>query len=98
MALFLCFFPQIVEGPICRYGQTADQLWNAEPIRFDNLTQGLQRIGYGLMKKLVVADRLNMFVEGVFGEYRAYEGGVIALAAVRGYVSVESIIIAICCE
>ena len=82
LLLFVSFFPQIVEGPICRYGQTADQLWNAEPIRFDNLTQGLQRIGYGLMKKLVVADRLNMFVEGVFGEYRAYEGGVIALAAV----------------
>ena len=82
VALFLSFFPQIVEGPICRYGQTADQLWNAEPIRFDNLTQGLQRIGFGLMKKLVVADRLNMFVEGVFGEYWRYEGGVIALAAV----------------
>ena len=82
VALFLSFFPQIVEGPICRYGQTADQLWNAGQIRYDNLTLGLQRILFGLMKKLVVADRLNTFVEGVFDKYWEFQGGVIAIAAV----------------
>ena len=71
VALFLSFFPQIVEGPICRYGQTADQLWNAGQIRYDNLTLGLQRTLFGLMKKLVVADR-----------YWEFQGGVIAIAAV----------------
>lgn len=82
LGLFLAFFPQIVEGPICRYGQTAGQLWNAGPIRWENLTLGLQRILYGLMKKLVVADRLNAFVGAVFGDYRDFSGGIIALAAV----------------
>ena len=82
VALFLSFFPQIVEGPICRYGQTADQLWNAGQIRYDNLTLGLQRILFGLMKKLVVTDRLNTFVEGVFDKYWEFQGGVIAIAAV----------------
>lgn len=82
LGLFLAFFPQIVEGPICRYGQTAEQLWNAGPIRYENLTLGIQRIGYGLMKKLVVADRLNAFVGEVFGGYDGYSGGVIAIAAV----------------
>lgn len=82
VALFLSFFPQIVEGPICRYNQTADQLWNAGQIRYDNLTLGLQRILFGLMKKLVVADRLNTFVEGVFDQYWEFQGGVIAIAAV----------------
>ncbi len=82
LALFLSFFPQIVEGPICRYGQTADQLWEPGPITMDNLTLGLQRIGYGLMKKLVVADRLNAFIDGVFSDHQAYQGGIIAIAAV----------------
>lgn len=82
LALFLSFFPQIVEGPICRYSQTADQLWDAKPISWENFTLGIQRIGYGLLKKLVIADRLNSFVEGVFSDYMAYEGGIIAIAAV----------------
>lgn len=82
LALFLSFFPQIVEGPICRYSQTALQLWNCKSIQLDNLTLGAQRIAYGLMKKLVVADRLNGFISGVFDGYAGYQGGVIALAAV----------------
>ena len=82
LALFLSFFPQIVEGPICRYSQTAHQLWNVEQIKWDNLTFGLQRILYGMLKKLVVADRLNAFVEAVFTDYTSCQGGVIALAAV----------------
>ncbi len=82
LALFLSFFPQIVEGPICRYGQTANQLWEPGPITMDNLTLGLQRIGYGLMKKLVVADRLNAFIDVVFSDHQAWQGGIIAMAAV----------------
>lgn len=82
VGLFLSFFPQIVEGPICRYSETAGQLWNAKGITWRNLTLGLQRILFGLMKKLVVADRLNGFVDGVFTGVDAYQGGVIALAAV----------------
>ena len=82
LALFLSFFPQIVEGPICRYGQAAEQLWNTEGIRYENLTLGLQRILYGLMKKLVVADRLNAFVKVVFGDAYGFQGGIVAMAAV----------------
>ena len=82
LTLFLAFFPQIVEGPICRYSQTATQLWDVKPITWENLTLGLQRIGYGMMKKLVVADRLNAFIEAVFTGYHDLQGGVIAIAAV----------------
>jgi len=81
IALFLSFFPQIVEGPICRYSQTAHQLWDVKAITYDNLALGLQRILYGMMKKMVVADRLNMFVEAVFADYAQLEGGIIAIGA-----------------
>ena len=74
LLLFVSFFPQIVEGPICRYGQTAQQLWEVRPIRYENLTAGLQRILWGLMKKLVVADRLNPFVEELFTHHAGYPG------------------------
>ena len=81
LALFVSFFPQIVEGPICRYHQTAQQLWDAKPITRENLTLGLQRFLYGMMKKLVVADRLNAFIEAAFTDYAGMEGGIIAIAA-----------------
>lgn len=82
LALYMSFFPQIMEGPICRYSQTADQLWQAKPLEFHNFLSGFQRVLYGVMKKLVVADRLNLFVKNVFNDYGSYDGFIIALAAV----------------
>ncbi len=82
LALFIGFFPQIVEGPICRYNQTAEKLWSVKQIEYKNLTLGLQRFLYGMMKKMVIADRMDPFVESVFSKYDTYQGGIIALAAV----------------
>lgn len=82
LALFMSFFPQIMEGPICRYSNTAESLWNADRIHFKNLVFGLQRILFGIMKKLVVADRLNLFIKNVFNDYENYDGFIIALSAV----------------
>ena len=82
VALFLSFFPQIMEGPICRYGQTAMALGAGEPIKRSNLYEGSLRFLFGLAKKFIVADRLNSFVEPVFEDYAAYDGGIIALGAI----------------
>ena len=82
LALFISFFPQIVEGPICRYEQTAEQLWNVKAIEHKNLVFGLQRILFGMMKKIVIADRLNPLIKEVFANFASYDGGVVALAAV----------------
>ncbi len=82
LGLFLSFFPAVVEGPICRYSQTAQALWEAKPIRYENLTLGLQRILFGLMKKLVVADRLNPIVEELFTGASSYPGYMSLLAGI----------------
>ena len=82
LALFISFFPQIVEGPICRYSQTADALWNVKQIKYDDLAIGLQRFLYGFMKKLVIADRLNAAVKEIFDNYESFDGGIIFLGAV----------------
>lgn len=83
LALFMSFFPQIMEGPICRYSDTAQKLWSGERISFHSLTFGIQRILFGLLKKMVIADRLNLFIQTVFSEnYGDYDGGIVAAAAV----------------
>lgn len=82
LALFMSFFPQIMEGPICRYSDTAMKLWSGEQISFRNLTFGIQRILFGLLKKIVIADRLNLFIQTVFTNYESYDGGIVAVSAV----------------
>jgi len=82
LALFLGFFPQIMEGPICSYSNTADALWKCEPVKGENLSAGCTRILWGLFKKMVVADRLYVVVCEVFGHYEKYSGAIVAAAAV----------------
>ena len=82
LALFLGFFPQIMEGPISMYSQTAEDLWRCEPLKGENLSSGCLRILWGLFKKMIVADRLHLLVKAVFDHYTDYSGIVIAAAAV----------------
>ncbi len=82
VALYLSFFPQIMEGPISRYTQTAQALTAGEPLNIKNVYYGVLRIIIGFAKKIIIADRLNMFVKTVFDNHTAYDGGVIALVAI----------------
>ena len=82
LALWMSFFPQIMEGPIVRYSDTAERLWEGNPINYHNLTFGSQRIVWGLLKKIVVADRLNAFIKATFTNYSSYSGGILLLAAI----------------
>ena len=81
-ALFLAFFPQIMEGPICRYSDTCDVLYSGRPLEAENLTNGYIRIFWGLFKKKVIADRLAIGVDAIFGNYTSYSGFMVAFAAV----------------
>ena len=81
-ALFLAFFPQIMEGPICRYSDTCDALYSGRPLEAENLTNGYIRIFWGLFKKKVIADRLAIGVDAIFGNYTSYSGFMVAFAAV----------------
>ena len=79
VALYMAFFPTIMEGPICRYSQVAASLWEGRAITWHNLTFGIQRIAFGMLKKMVIADRLNSLIETVYTDYARYDGGIIAL-------------------
>lgn len=67
-ALYVCYFPQLVAGPIERAGQLLPQLRAWHPVRLENLVAGGKRILIGLFLKLVVADRLGILVDSVFAE------------------------------
>ncbi len=71
----------IIEGPICRYSDLSFQLYEGKKISWNQFLFGMQRIVYGLMKKIVIADRLNLFIKTIFHDYNSYDGGMIALGA-----------------
>ncbi|MBR4832239.1 MAG: MBOAT family protein [Butyrivibrio sp.] len=83
-ALFVSFFPQIVAGPIERAGNMIRQFENPISIDFDRFRNGLLEILWGYFLKLVIAERLAMFVEGVFssGENTA---GAVSFVAILFY-------------
>ena len=58
LALFVSFFPQVVQGPISRFDMLGKTLYSGENLRMDNLTRGAMRVLVGFFKKLVIADRL----------------------------------------
>lgn len=74
VALFLSFFPQILEGPIAKYDQTADQLYKGHCFDYKTVSFGAQRIIWGLFKKMVVADRLYLLVKTVSDKPSEYVG------------------------
>lgn len=74
VALFLIFFAQILEGPIARFDQTANQLYEGHRADYHNITFGLQRILWGLFKKMVVADRLYLLVKTVSDNPTQFSG------------------------
>lgn len=67
LALFLSFFPSIVQGPINRYGELKESLFTPHQADREVICQGLWRVLWGFFKKLVVADRLMPFVMAVVG-------------------------------
>lgn len=64
--LFLVYFPQIVEGPIANYSRLSKTLFNTERFNYDNFVSSFVLIGWGFVKKLVIADRAGIFVSKVF--------------------------------
>lgn len=80
--LFVSFFPQILQGPIPRYEQLKNQLYEGHEFDYRTVKFGFQLMLWGLFLKMVIADRAAIFVNTVFPEYHLYEGGMLAVAAV----------------
>ena len=67
-ALYVMFYPQLVAGPIERPQNILHQLKEHHPFNYENVKAGLLLMAWGMFKKVVIADRLAMFVNTVYGD------------------------------
>ncbi len=74
-ALFISFFPQLVQGPISRFSDLSKTLFEPHKANYEVITRGLQRILWGYFKKLVVADRIVVGVNTIIHDPDTYHGG-----------------------
>jgi D-alanyl-lipoteichoic acid acyltransferase DltB (MBOAT superfamily) len=74
-ALFVTFFPQLVQGPISRFDQLSQTLYSEHEFEAQKITQGAWRAMWGFFKKMVVADRLVPVVTGIAQNPDKYAGG-----------------------
>lgn len=73
-ALFVSFFPQIIQGPISIYDQLAHQLYEPHKFDFTRFKHGAELILWGLIKKMVFADRAVIAINAVTSNYGNYGG------------------------
>lgn len=81
-ALFMSYFPQIVQGPIARYDKLAVQFKEGHAFDSTKLKFGCQLILWGFMKKLILADRIGTVVNTVFNNYTDYGGMILLISGI----------------
>ena len=73
-ALFVSFFPQLVAGPIERSKNLLNQVKNIENIKvwnYDRVANGFILMVFGMFQKMVIADRVSIFVDTVYNNLHA---------------------------
>ena len=79
-ALYVMFYPQLVAGPIERPQNLLHQFREKHYFESNRVFDGLKLITWGLFKKLVIADRLGIFVDGAYNYYDQQSGVALVLA------------------
>ncbi len=72
--LFVSFFPQTASGPISKASELLPQIKNRHVFVYEQAKQGLKILLWGMFLKVVVADRLGMYVDTVYDNYTYYSG------------------------
>ncbi len=81
-ALYLAFFPKILSGPIERGKKLLPQFHHPSALNWDDITVGMRLMLFGLFKKVVIADRLALFVNEVFNNPGTYHSWTVMIALV----------------
>ncbi|MDB6036322.1 MAG: hypothetical protein JWM99_163 [Verrucomicrobiales bacterium] len=79
-ATFVCFFPQLMAGPIERAKHMLPQFYQFPPVRLQNFTDGCSLFLVGLFKKLALANYLSFYVERVYDNPKAHGAPALMLA------------------
>ena len=81
-ALFVSFFPQIIQGPIAVYDDLAKQLYEGNRFNIENVKRGLLLMLWGAMKKLIIADRALALVNLVTKDSDSFSGSYVLFAVI----------------
>lgn len=84
-ALFVSYFPQIVQGPISRYDELSSQLFSGRMFQYQNVKFGIQLMIWGYMKKLIIANRIAIITTAIWGNTDRYQGFYIVFASMVSY-------------
>ena len=79
-ALFVSFFPQLVAGPIERSKNLLSQFYEKHSFSYSGAVFGMRYILIGMFRKVVIADLLAIFVNGVYNNVYAYNGLTLIIA------------------
>jgi len=80
--LFISFFPQLLQGPIPRYDEMKEQLFEGHRFSAANLMNGIQLIIWGFFLKYMIADKSAVVVNTVFGTPKLFDGTHLLAAAI----------------
>lgn len=81
-SLYVMFYPQLVAGPIERPQNLLHQFYEKHAFDFEQVKEGLARMLWGFFKKLVIADRLAIFVNLAYGNINQLSGATLILATI----------------
>lgn len=79
--LFVSFFPQITSGPISTAKELMPQIKVSHSFSYEQGRDGLKLLLWGMFVKVVIADRVGMLVDTVYGNYQFYSGNICMLAS-----------------
>lgn len=79
-ALYVMFYPQLVAGPIERPQNMLHQFYEKHNFNYDDVTYGLKRMLWGYFKKVVIADRLAIYVNAVYNNSSHHNGTTLFVA------------------
>jgi D-alanyl-lipoteichoic acid acyltransferase DltB (MBOAT superfamily) len=79
-ALYMSFFPKLLQGPIERAGDLIPQLKARYEFNYDNMRFGMLLFTWGLFKKVVIADPLGSYVDKIYNDVHAFSGLPLLLA------------------
>lgn len=85
LLLFLSYFPAVTQGPFNRFAKLKEEFERVHIFDYDRMLRGIQRFVWGAFKKLVIADRIGLFVDSVFASEVSAVPGSIFVAAVTLY-------------
>ncbi|MFI5205707.1 MAG: MBOAT family O-acyltransferase, partial [Candidatus Paceibacterales bacterium] len=79
-ALYVMFYPQLVAGPIERPYNLLHQFHEEHTFDYQRVVDGLKLMAWGMFKKVVIADRLALLVNQVYGNPHDFSGPLLIIA------------------